>query len=298
MIAKIGAAGLVAAGSGVLLLSGLAVAGAIGWSGAPLWLPALLLAGGAFAGFGVLLGAVLRDARAASLAAILLAVPVAVVALIPAQRVGKAWRSCWMPRRPSSRSQRPGSSSMPPSRSSGRLGTPPSSPRSSGRTPSLPPCSCAAPAARSARSARGAVVAPRRACDPSAMRFLLPAALLLSLAAAPAADAATRLRTATSCEMVLKAGRAAAVRAPIPFRGGSIWGTGQLTPRAALTAPGPRLEPGTLVETVAETAGDAAPTADASTTNVQEVGIDEPDVMKVVGTTVYASSEPISALWT
>lgn len=88
VIAKIGAAGLVAAGSGVLLLSGLAVAGAIGWSGAPLWLPALLLAGGAFAGFGVLLGAVLRDARAASLAAILLAVPVAVVALIPAQRVG------------------------------------------------------------------------------------------------------------------------------------------------------------------------------------------------------------------
>lgn len=120
------------------------------------------------------------------------------------------------------------------------------------------------------------------------MRFLLPAALLLSLAVAPAADAATRLRTAKSCEMVLNAGRDAAVRPAIPFRGGSIWGTGQLSPREALTAPRPRPEPGILVETVAAAPGSAAPTADSSTTNVQEVGIDEPDLMKLVGTTLYA----------
>ncbi len=90
MLAKVSGAGLIAAASGVLLLVGLAIAGAIGWSGAPLWIPALLVAGGAFGALGVLLGAVLRDARAASLAAILLAVPVAVIALIPAQRLGGA----------------------------------------------------------------------------------------------------------------------------------------------------------------------------------------------------------------
>ena len=86
--AKVLAAGIVAAGSGLLLLVGVAIFGATGWSGAPLWIPAVLLAGLAFAAFGVLLGAGLRDARAATLAAILLAVPVAVIALIPDQAVG------------------------------------------------------------------------------------------------------------------------------------------------------------------------------------------------------------------
>src|SRR5690606_11996244 len=62
--------------------------GATPWSAAPWWVPATLLAGIAFAGLGVLLGAVLRDARAATLAAILLAVPVAVIALIPPATIG------------------------------------------------------------------------------------------------------------------------------------------------------------------------------------------------------------------
>ncbi|MFT4036019.1 MAG: ABC transporter permease [Patulibacter sp.] len=83
--AKLLAAGIVAAGSGLLLLAGVATFGALAWTGAALWLPALLLAGLAFGAFGVLLGAGLRDARAATLAAILLAVPVAVIALIPQQ---------------------------------------------------------------------------------------------------------------------------------------------------------------------------------------------------------------------
>ncbi len=64
--AKVIAAGLVAAASGLLLLVGVTIFGATSWSGAPLWLPALVLAGGAFAAFGVLLGAGLRDARAAT----------------------------------------------------------------------------------------------------------------------------------------------------------------------------------------------------------------------------------------
>ncbi|MBJ7472771.1 MAG: hypothetical protein JHD16_15805, partial [Solirubrobacteraceae bacterium] len=58
------------------------------WNGAPWWIPAVLAGGLAFAALGVLLGAALRDARAATLAAILLAVPVAVVALIPDQAIG------------------------------------------------------------------------------------------------------------------------------------------------------------------------------------------------------------------
>ncbi len=87
-IAKTLGAGLIAALSGVLLLAGVATFGATPWSSAPWWIPAVLLAGFAFAGLGVLLGAVLKDARAATLAAILLAVPVAVVALIPPATIG------------------------------------------------------------------------------------------------------------------------------------------------------------------------------------------------------------------
>ncbi|MBO9532819.1 MAG: ABC transporter permease [Solirubrobacteraceae bacterium] len=89
-VAKLLGGGIVAAGSGLLLLLGIAIAGAASWAGAPLWIPALLLAGAAFAAFGVLLGAGLRDARAATLAAILLAVPIAVIALIPDQAVSGA----------------------------------------------------------------------------------------------------------------------------------------------------------------------------------------------------------------
>lgn len=88
--AKTLGAGLTAGASGLLLLAGVAAFGATPWSGAPWWLPAAVLGGLAFAGLGVLLGAALRDARAATLAAILLAVPVAVIALIPDQAIGGA----------------------------------------------------------------------------------------------------------------------------------------------------------------------------------------------------------------
>lgn len=88
--AKTLAAGAVAGFSGLLLLAGVAAFGATPWSSAPWWLPATLLGGLACAGLGVLLGALLKDARAATLAAILLAVPVAVIALVPDQAVGGA----------------------------------------------------------------------------------------------------------------------------------------------------------------------------------------------------------------
>jgi ABC-2 type transport system permease protein len=86
--AKTLAAGFVAALSGLLLLVGVAIFGATPWSSAAWWIPACLFGGLSFAAFGVLLGAALRDARAATLAAILLAVPVAVIALVPPQAIG------------------------------------------------------------------------------------------------------------------------------------------------------------------------------------------------------------------
>ena len=86
--AKTLAAGLIAAGSGLLLLVGVAIFGATPWDGAAWWIPAVVLGGLACGALGVLLGAALRDARAATLAAILLAVPVAVIALIPDQTIG------------------------------------------------------------------------------------------------------------------------------------------------------------------------------------------------------------------
>lgn len=86
--AKVLTSGLVAAASGLLMLVGVAALGATPWSSALWWLPAVALGAFGCAALGVLLGAWLRDARAATLAAILLAVPVAVMALIPQQAVG------------------------------------------------------------------------------------------------------------------------------------------------------------------------------------------------------------------
>lgn len=91
--AKVLASAAIAASSGALLLLGLAVLGATPIGSAPWWVPALLLSAGGFAALGVLLGAALRDARAATLAAILLAVPVAVLALIPEATIGSSART-------------------------------------------------------------------------------------------------------------------------------------------------------------------------------------------------------------
>ncbi|MEN0013003.1 MAG: ABC transporter permease [Solirubrobacteraceae bacterium] len=88
--AKTLAAGVVATVSGLVLLVGVAIFGATPSSSAPWWLPATILGALGFSAFGVLLGAALRDARAAALAAILLAVPVAVLALVPSQAVGES----------------------------------------------------------------------------------------------------------------------------------------------------------------------------------------------------------------
>jgi ABC-2 type transport system permease protein len=48
-----------------------------------LWLPALLLAGLAFGAFGLLIGALARETRTALLAGLMIALPLAVISLIP-----------------------------------------------------------------------------------------------------------------------------------------------------------------------------------------------------------------------
>lgn len=72
-------------GAVVTLLLGLGIGAIIGLdlSRVPLWLPAAGLGGLAFGALGVALGALAKEVRAASLLAILLALPVAFLALVP-----------------------------------------------------------------------------------------------------------------------------------------------------------------------------------------------------------------------
>ncbi len=57
------------------------------WARAPLWIVAVALAAGAFAGLGVAIGAIARDVSTASLMAFLLSLPIAFVALVPPDAV-------------------------------------------------------------------------------------------------------------------------------------------------------------------------------------------------------------------
>jgi ABC-2 type transport system permease protein len=59
----------------------------VAWSSAHLWLPGLALGGLAFGALGVAIGALAREVRAASLLAILLAIPIAFLALVPSGAV-------------------------------------------------------------------------------------------------------------------------------------------------------------------------------------------------------------------
>lgn len=109
------------------------------------------------------------------------------------------------------------------------------------------------------------------------MRKIAALTLLLALAgaAAPveAADnarrAKARLTAFKSCGELLRYARANGVRTVGP------WGFG------ASGVPGP----------VAETARSAAPAADHSTTNVQEAGVDEPDIVKTDGKRILAVAQ-------
>jgi ABC-2 type transport system permease protein len=82
---------LLAAGSSLLvafaMLAGIGTVVTLQWSRAGLWLAALAVAAVAFATLGVAIGVLAREVRAASLLAILLALPLAFLALVPAGAV-------------------------------------------------------------------------------------------------------------------------------------------------------------------------------------------------------------------
>jgi ABC-type transport system involved in cytochrome c biogenesis permease component len=71
----------------LVMLAGLAAFVGLDWTRAPLWLLALVAGGTAFAALGVALGGLAREVRAASLLAVLLALPLAFLALVPSGAV-------------------------------------------------------------------------------------------------------------------------------------------------------------------------------------------------------------------
>ncbi|MFL5843316.1 MAG: beta-propeller domain-containing protein [Solirubrobacteraceae bacterium] len=114
--------------------------------------------------------------------------------------------------------------------------------------------------------------------------------LLLALAAlgAPAADAAG-LRPFPSCPALLdyarthgqQAVKTGWVPAPMPFEGPVSTGVPPMSTKGGEIAPA-------TPQASQDSAGSTAGGETFSTTNVQEAGVDEPDVVKTDGTTIYA----------
>jgi ABC-2 type transport system permease protein len=71
----------------LIMTAGVSLFVSLDWARSPLWVLALVAGGLAFGAFGVAIGAVAREVRAASLLAILLALPVAFLALVPSGAV-------------------------------------------------------------------------------------------------------------------------------------------------------------------------------------------------------------------
>jgi ABC-type multidrug transport system permease subunit len=74
----------------LLMLAGMALFVPLQWGRFPLWLLAILIAGGAFAAAGAALGAAAREVRAVSLLAFMLTLPIAFLSLVPSGAVGPA----------------------------------------------------------------------------------------------------------------------------------------------------------------------------------------------------------------
>jgi len=71
-----------------LMLAGLSLFVSLDWARSPLWIPAIVAGGGAFAAFGAAIGAAAKEVRAASLLAFMISLPVAFLSLVPAGTVG------------------------------------------------------------------------------------------------------------------------------------------------------------------------------------------------------------------
>jgi ABC-type multidrug transport system permease subunit len=77
------------AAAALLMTAGVSSFVSLAWPRSPLWAVALLAGGLAFGALGVAIGALAREVRAASLLAILLALPIAFLALVPSGAVGQ-----------------------------------------------------------------------------------------------------------------------------------------------------------------------------------------------------------------
>jgi hypothetical protein len=90
LISKLGLGTIVGAAVVLILLAALSVFVPIEWSRAPIWILAAILGAAAFAAVGAALGAVTREVRVATLAAVMLCLPFALLSLVPDDAVGPA----------------------------------------------------------------------------------------------------------------------------------------------------------------------------------------------------------------
>jgi ABC-2 type transport system permease protein len=90
LVAKVGLGTVVGFCISLILLVGLGLFVGIEWGRAPYWLLALVFGAAAFAAAGSALGAAAREIRAATLAAVMICLPVALLSLIPDDAVGPA----------------------------------------------------------------------------------------------------------------------------------------------------------------------------------------------------------------
>lgn len=88
LVAKVGLGVVVGTAVALILLVGLGLFVGIEWGRAPFWLLALLFGSAAFAAAGAALGAAAREVRAATLAAVMICLPVALLSLVPDDAVG------------------------------------------------------------------------------------------------------------------------------------------------------------------------------------------------------------------
>jgi ABC-2 type transport system permease protein len=88
LMEKIGLAGVCAWALAAVMLAVLVALLGLDWNRTPAWLLALAVAALAFAALGVAIGGLTREVRAASLLAMMLALPVAALALVPSGAVG------------------------------------------------------------------------------------------------------------------------------------------------------------------------------------------------------------------
>jgi len=90
LVAKIGLGSVVGSGVALILLVGLGLFVGIEWGRAPYWLLGILFGAAAFSAAGSALGAAAREVRAATLAAVMICLPVALLSLVPDDAVGPA----------------------------------------------------------------------------------------------------------------------------------------------------------------------------------------------------------------